>query len=284
MSQNTQILLPTIAYSRADYTALRAHCLRIPLATIAQLYYSEESPQLSVGLERYLLAMRNDLIQRAIEHNPSLAHSLQAARQGGALTTKALAILVEAANLPRPVAAPDQPLSLWFKPRTVAALRHENLRTINDLMHLIKKRGANWWRAVPRIGQQRAQVIVNWLLQHENLGMQAPLAELPSVLPPPLYLDPLKPGQLAPLGHFFTSEALDGSHGINRAQQFCFIQARNDLQAITFYLSRFQDQPHTYRAYRKELERFVLWSIMHARKPMSSLLVDDCEEYKNFIV
>jgi hypothetical protein len=75
----------------------------------------------------------------------------------------------------------------------------------------------------------------------------------------------------------------DGSLGINRASQFCFIQAKNDLEAIEFYLSRYTDQPRTLRAYRKELKQFLLWSIVIRGKPLSSLLVDDCEAYKTFL-
>lgn len=100
MTQNTHVVLTPITYTRADYTALRAHVLKIPLARIADLYYSEDSPQLALGLERYLIDMRNDLIERAIVNNPAFADILKGARQGGAVTTKALDILVKAADVP----------------------------------------------------------------------------------------------------------------------------------------------------------------------------------------
>jgi hypothetical protein len=41
MAQHTNVVLPAITYTRADYTALRAHCLNIPLAKIAELYYRD---------------------------------------------------------------------------------------------------------------------------------------------------------------------------------------------------------------------------------------------------
>jgi hypothetical protein len=43
MSQNTNVLLAPVTYNRSDYTALRAHCLKIPIAKIAELYYSDDS-------------------------------------------------------------------------------------------------------------------------------------------------------------------------------------------------------------------------------------------------
>ncbi|AIY44213.1 Integrase (plasmid) [Collimonas arenae] len=284
MAQHTNVVLPPITYTRADYTALRAHCLNIPLAKIAELYYSDDSPQRQAGLERFLLAMRADLIERAISHNPAFAVSLQGARKGGAMTAAALQILIKAADAPPAHPAPGQPLSQWFRPRTVAALQNEQLRTLADLVELVRRRGPGWWRGISRIGAGRAAAIVRWLQRHEHRLGAVPAgryaAPAPAVL---VVLDPARPTQLAPLGQFTVLAALDGSAGINRAAQFCFIAAGNDLEAIGFYLARFEDQPHTQRAYRRELERFMLWSILIARKPLSSLLVDDCEAYKRFL-
>lgn len=286
MPQNTNIVLPEISYTRADYTALRAHCLKIPLVSIAQLYYSEDSVQIRQGLERFLIAMRADLIERAIKYNPEFANILKSARLGGDITIKALAILVKAADVLPAVPEPHQVISMWFKPRTVASLKQEHIQTLEQLIRLIQRRGASWWRSVPRIGVLRAGVIVAWLEKHyDTLGLIphqfARNAEAPAA--PSLVLHPNRPDRLAPLGYFMVSKELDGSQGINRSQQFCFIQAKDDLQAIECYLARFEDQPHTWRAYRKELERFLLWSILIAGKPLSSLLVKDVEHYKCFL-
>ncbi len=284
MTQNTHVVLTPITYTRADYTALRAHVLKIPLARIADLYYSEDSPQLAHGLERYLIDMRNDLIERAIVNNPAFADILKGARQGGAVTTKALDILVKAADVP--VAQPQlhQPVAQWFRPKTAAVLRDEGIVQLSDLLAFIKRRGPGWWRSIPRIGAKRADVIASWLRQHSKslgeLSIQRFSVEVPAIA---VVLDPLHADQLAPLGRFAVPSKYDGSAGINRSSKFCFIQADNDLRAVEFYLARFEDKAHTFRAYRKELERFLLWAIMVRQKPMSSLLVDDCEAYKLFL-
>jgi hypothetical protein len=94
MSQNTNVLLAPVTYNHSDYTALRAHCLKIPIAKIAELYYSDDSPQVGMGLERFLLAMRADLVERCIVNNPATAEILQGARQGGSITSRALEILI----------------------------------------------------------------------------------------------------------------------------------------------------------------------------------------------
>jgi site-specific recombinase XerD len=45
----------------------------------------------------------------------------------------------------------------------------------------------------------------------------------------------------------------------------------------------YEDEPHTLRSYRKELERLVLWSALVVRKPVSSLLGEDCLAYRTFL-
>ncbi|MDY0977722.1 phage integrase family protein [Massilia sp. CFBP9012] len=262
MAQNTNVELPELAYNRADYTALRAYCLKIPLQPIADLYYSEDSPQVEQGLERWLIDMRTRLIERAIEHNPLMAETLQGARQGGAITTRALNILIQAAEMPKPAPSRPQKISQWFRPKTASAFKAEGVLTLGDVVDLINRRGPGWWRSVPRIGAGRADATLRFLLP---------------------VLDPTRKPDLAPLGTFPLPGWLSGTDGVNRSPAICFISAHNDLEAINTYLNRFMGQDHTERAYRKELERFILWCALVACKPMSSLLVNDCEAYKNFL-
>jgi integrase len=287
MAQHTNVELPELTYDRADYTALRAYCLKIPLQRIADLYYGEDSPQVEQGLERWLIDMRANLIERAIEHNPRIAEILQGARQGGEITAKALDILIQAADMPKPAPSRSQKLSQWFRPKTASTFRAEGVLTLGDLVGLVNQRGPGWWRSVPRIGAGRANSILRFLQRWpEQLGevgferSHPEPADSFDLLP---VLDPLKKRELAPLGTFQLPAWLSGIDGANRSPTFCFISARNDLEAINSYLNRYKGLVHTERAYRKELERFILWCALVACKPMSSLLVDDCEAYKHFL-
>lgn len=287
MSQHTDIALPELVYTRADYTALRAYCCKIPIERIADLYYSEDSPQLEQGLERFLIRMRNDLVERAIEHNPGFAEILQGARQGGAITSRALEILIRAADLPKPVPDRNQPISQWFRPKTVRALREEGIATVGHLVDFIMRRGPGWWRPIPRIGSGRAAKIVQWVRQwprqlgeiDEEFWQVSQVTDV-ALLPT---LDPTLHDAIAPLGAFQLPSYLSGADGVNRAPAFCFIGARHDLEAINIFLARYEDQEETQRSYRKELERLILWCALVARQPMSSMLVDDCLAYKTFL-
>lgn len=284
MSQNTNVLLAPVTYNRGDYTALRAHCLKIPIAKIADLYYSDDSPQVEMGLERFLLAMRADLIERCIVNNPATAEILQGARQGGAITSRALEILIKAADAPAPVPHPNQPVSQWFRPLTAKALKAEHIHTLADLTAIMTNRGPSWWRGLRRIGIHRAKVMHAWVLRHRRtLGSTyaVDLAAPPRM--PKIVVSPENDNPLAPIHRLEAPSWLDGSEGINRDTRFNYIGASNDLEAINNYLHRFRDRPHTLRAYTKEIERFLFWCILELRKPLSSVLVPDCESYKDFL-
>ena len=168
MSNHTDILFEKPTYSRTDYAALRSHCLGIPMSRIASLYYSDDAPQLEIGLEPFLLDMREDLIQRAIGHNPALADVLKNARVGGKMMTKALDILVRAADVPLTVPSLEQKIGLWVKPKTAKALAEENILTIKQLIDYVTIRGTTWYHSVPRIGRLKARVLERWLQSHQR--------------------------------------------------------------------------------------------------------------------
>lgn len=286
MAQHSEIDYPALSYNRSDYAALRAYCLKLPF-TVIERYYSEDSPQRQQGLERFLIRMRDDLIERASMANPNIAEVLRKARSSQSITDKALAILIEAASAKPAPPYPNQPIAQWFRARVAHCLLQAGIDTIENLKQWIITRGHRWWVGIPRIGQLRAQAIVRWLQRHAST-----LGELdPQSLQPPsstnvdklVYLNPALPHQLAPLTRLVVPHGLSGAQGINRCQYFAFIQAKNDHEAVLAYLSRYQGQFHTHRTYQKELERFLLWAIVIAKKPLSSLLVDECEAYKLFV-
>ncbi|WP_281891422.1 phage integrase family protein [Limnohabitans sp. TEGF004] len=167
MAQNTNVILSTPSYTRGDFTALRAWVQRIPVDRIANLYYTDDAPQVSQSLEKYLTAMRHDLIERAIVANPRLADALTKARAGGLITTGILSLLVNASNAkPSPPKASDF-CSQWFRPGAARAIAQLNTPTLGDLKNHIERSGPNWWRPLPRLGEKRAKVIMQWLNRHE---------------------------------------------------------------------------------------------------------------------
>jgi hypothetical protein len=152
---------------------------------------------------------------------------------------------------------------------------------------------------VPRIGALRATTLVAWLRRHEKtLGVRV-ADDVDSRAPVPsdgkgdaivIGGSPLAP-RLAPFERLAVPAALssgdgpDGTvnRGTNRATAFAFIRAPHDLAAIHAYLHRYRDRPATFRAYTRELERLVLWAVIVRGTAVSSMTVEDCEAYKDFL-
>jgi site-specific recombinase XerD len=89
---------------------------------------------------------------------------------------------------------------------------------------------------------------------------------------------------VAPLESFVLPESIDGSLGENRARGGARqIQADNDIDAIKAWLARFLDKKTTFDNYRKESERFLLWSTLQLGKPLSSVTHEDWLVYRSFI-
>ena len=75
--------------------------------------------------------------------------------------------------------------------------------------------------------------------------------------------------------------ALEFGHGgIFRNPGQSLISARNDLEAVSIWLANFADSTNTLAAYRKELERLLLWAADTRGKSLSSLTTDDYLAYR----
>ncbi len=76
MAQHNNVLNPQPHYTRADFIALRAWLNRLPITLIAERYYIEDDLVAlncpTVGdLQARLENLRDGLIQRALDHNPT---------------------------------------------------------------------------------------------------------------------------------------------------------------------------------------------------------------------
>ncbi len=279
-------------YTAKDYAALRGFVQRLPAAVLIRTYYSADDPvaMSPATLERHLVTMRNYLVDLAIEHGSApLVHHLKTCfnrHSTHQLTATVLQMVMDAAQLAATSPRASHAIGLWFKPKITKYLKGEGLTTLGDLIAFCNARGGTWWRSVPRIGAGRARILIAWLRRHEATLGQRVDADVEVDAPTPMgdlvYLQPTST-QLAPLERLALCAELSGEQGVNRAASFCFIHAHHDLAAIRTYLHKFRQQPKTMRAYTKELERFVLWTVITQRKALSSCLVEDCEAYKDFL-
>ena len=59
------------------------------------------------------------------------------------------------------------------------------------------------------------------------------------------------------------------------------IPAKNDSEAVDCWLSEYQASPNTHKAYKKEVERLILWALLMKKKGLSALDRTDALEYEN---
>jgi site-specific recombinase XerD len=62
----------------------------------------------------------------------------------------------------------------------------------------------------------------------------------------------------------------------------CLIDAKSDLEAVKQWLARFSNE-HTVRAYARDATRFLLWMSFIKGKHLDELLLNDIQDYINFL-
>lgn len=69
----------------------------------------------------------------------------------------------------------------------------------------------------------------------------------------------------------------------NKELGSALIDAKNDAEAISIFLSEYKDSPETLRSYAKEVERILLWCIHVAKVNISSLRRNHLTNYQDFL-
>lgn len=269
--------------TRTEFAVVRAYAQGMRPVDIANRYLldPDEDEHLSEAqaIQR-IQALRDRLVQFALQHGrPEIAGMFEALRaRSGAGMSRRVDAVSALEQLGQGYPQPQHEVSLWFKPSLARRLMAANIRRIEDLTSLANRRGSSWWRAVPRIGAQSAEVIAHWLVrQRPAMGAAAVNAY---VLPPAAHAhrDALVPLALAPgmpypvpLEHML-APAPNTAAGPALATDLAFVRA---------WLQE-RRTPHTRNSYRREAERLLLWSA--ARKAgLQALEACDLEAYEEFL-
>lgn len=252
--------------------ALRARLQGVPAIDAVQRYLPERVKR--GGSARVILGeVRRDLVQYARQRGRDdlgaiVTHSATAGAKGLAQLDRALELL-RALPLPPPLIGDD--IGRWLPGRPAQALQAAGIETLADLTMRIP-RSRSWWKAVPGFGPVQASQVERFFLANPELTERARAL-----------VQRDQSGDVQPLELHVPRLHLDGAHGRNRAPaNTCVLAAGNDLQAIHAWLS-LHEAATTQRAYRKEAERVLLWSVVQLGKPMSSLTTEDAIAYRAFL-
>lgn len=288
-SPTAAVAVLTRAPTRAQFAAMRAWLQGVRPAAVASRWLSADpdAEWTDAEAQRALRAIRTDLAQLALRHGREpLAKLLASGTHGAAAVDALLPGLRDLERLGSPAPSPKHGVQLWFAAPLARRLANAGVRTLGELMTLANDLGASWWRRVPRVGRHAGATVVRTLVAAEatlgRLGAHVTGAALPA----PLLALPLTPTapRAVPLEAIRLPAQFDGSAGANRGElRRCRITATNDYAAIQTWLSLWPAGSHTWRAYRKEAERFLAWAILERGKAFSDLLTDDCLAYRAFL-
>lgn len=211
----------------------------------------------------------------------------------------------------------DDGVAAWMHPELARKLEAAGVETLGQLIERMNGVGHGWWRSIPSVGVTKGERIQQWLDQHaETIGarigshVKVARAALPANS---LRTVVARATDIVPLDKFIVPTALSGVNGTYRLpQQLCLMHANNDYDAILAwlrskhglssekiralkirrgidplagegYLDWLQYLSNTQRAYLKEAERFLLWAVVERQKPISSMSLDDCIAYRDFL-
>ncbi|MDP1573052.1 MAG: tyrosine-type recombinase/integrase [Pseudomonadota bacterium] len=266
-----------------------ARLLRLHLAQTSQAaggaataYPSLEEFQDDFDPDGYL--REEDLIRLYIETYPEAASKKAQHRQR--LINRQIAALMWIENLLTTVPVRADPVYAWFDKNLADRLLLAGLVSIGSIMERISSNGYRWWTTVPRLGEKGAIRIAAWLQGYEESLGPIPvhaLAPIRSQSPTMLTQTRLQETAVVPMDVLIVPKTLAGETGSNRHHGQPRINAANDHQAIQSWLDTKSGSPNTARAYRKEAERMLLWSILERGKALSDLDIDDCAAYRDWL-
>jgi site-specific recombinase XerD len=195
-------------------------------------------------------------------------------------------------------AATDR-LESWFARPVVKCMRNVGIITLGDLVRFINVYGYRWHSQIKGFGVLRAKQVLHWLVleqDHLNVAISGSVHE-------PKSKQELRVASLVPLAgkaqslaqfgagtlvasglaRMQATPSLAGEHGDFRSHMANTLGAKNDLEAVDLWLSRYAEKPSTQRSYRKEAERFLIWCAQELKKPLSSVTAPDVQQYRAFL-
>lgn len=229
---------------------------------------------------------------------PQLTSEGRAFQRRARLVKRQLEALRKLESLAAASPMPEDLVEAWlFSSETAKRLRTVGILRLSELMFFIRMHGYRWYRKVPRIGEEGAKRLVAWLQQHEaTLGPVSQTALAPLKQLDVKAVAPAPSTGVVPFERLVVPTSLSGAAGRNRAlAEDCSVEGiTHDYGAIKAWLSMYApgEDPvtkepvgnaNTWRAYRKEAERLLLWAIFERRKALSDLDPLDIADYRRFL-
>lgn len=159
----------------------------------------------------------------------------------------------------------------WLEPAIADRLERVGLSTLAELLTYINQHGYRWYKRVPRVGAISAQRIVHWVERNAD-GLGTAL-EASAQLPRSQWTATIhsryrrRQTGIAPIEYFDHPDPA--------------VQA--DRDALLACLQPYRAKPSTYRAYRVQAERALLWSVHVGNLRLADWRASDVEAFSAFL-
>lgn len=254
-----------------DLTLLRGWIRRSGWADLTSQLQNDESARKRIKALRRILIIKSRFYDK-----PIWVKLWSDERQNtAAWERRALNALNTLNTLPEPSPDLEHAIGLWL-PEALCTTLPFTIKSLADLVDLLESFFAGDAELPDAIKPYLNALIT--FFDHHALALGYQLNKKPQSAAHPVPLD-----KVAPLERVFIPHELNGEQGSNRSTEPCRIQATHDLDAIKSWLALKDDNAKTYQAYKKELERLLLWAVLVRGKPLSSLNTDDCRAYIRFL-
>lgn len=282
MSDDRDTLAAT-KLTRTEFAVVRAYAQGMRPVDIANRYLldPDDDDELTEhqAVQR-ILSLRDRLVQFALQHErPDIAEMFEALRgrsdAGMSRRVEALSS-IEQLGQGRPL--PSHRVSLWFGPSLARRLAAADIQTIADLVALANRRGSSWWRHVPRIGQKSCETIVRWLVA-QQAAFDIKLREF--VQTPEIFVH-RKVLAATSLGPDMRVPVPLESMRTSAARSAQDVELSEDLSSVKDWLKTKESSPNTWKSYRREAERVLLWTARQGRS-LRSLTAADLAAYQSFL-
>lgn len=182
----------------------------------------------------------------------------------------------------------EHPIEAWLSAPIAVRLRAHGIESVGALIDYINRHGYRWHSEIKGFGRKRAEALARWI-RHDahRAGELTVIATQPRSQLTATDLLAVREGRgaIKPFEALTLPVNLDGFHGINRERQRPpQLQVTNDRDAIEQWLHAGSENINTQRAYRREAERVLQWCVYEKCKPLSSMSVGDCIEYREFLI
>ncbi len=200
----------------------------------------------------------------------------------------------------RVAVVPDRnaPVEHWLDQSIAAALRIHGVLTLGNLVDWINLTGRRWYEKVSGLGRERSHRLLMWLVQHEDYlrvrlsdrvraGVDVTRLDADAlggnlvVLHPPATV---KIFGIVPLDDLAWPVALLGQDGEFRSDRSNTLGASNDVEAIHAWYTKLKTKSlATQDAYRRAIERLMLWALLERATALSSLNSLDMIAFREFL-